>query len=64
MHNCSSSQAVKGQGTVVQVDCSSGKLCKKLKVTPPAKGTWTIKHYKDGDFNKDYDRQERLQSMV
>jgi len=37
------------------------KLCKKLKVTPtPA----LLKHYKDGDFHKDYDRQITVSSVV
>ena len=63
-HCCSDLQAIKGQGTVVHVDCNSAtKLCKKLKVSAK-KGQWLLKHYKDGDFHKDYDRQERLKSMV
>lgn len=37
------------------------KVCKKLKVSPePDK----LKHYKDGDFHKDYDRRMVVQSMV
>lgn len=36
-------------------------MCKKLKVTPEP---FVIKHYKDGDFNKDYDRRETVASMV
>lgn len=36
-------------------------MCKKLKVTPEP---FVIKHYKDGDFNKDYDRRETVPSMV
>jgi hypothetical protein len=37
------------------------KLCKKLKVNPEPS---ILKHYKDGDFHKDYDRKENLQSMT
>lgn len=54
---------MKGQATVAYVDCGGDgkKLCKKLKVTPePA----ALKHYKDGEFHKDYDRKTTVQSMV
>lgn len=36
-------------------------MCKKLKVSPEP---YILKHYKDGDFNKDYDRRETINSMV
>lgn len=36
------------------------KLCKKNKVEP---ASYILKHYKDGDFHKDYDRRETIQSM-
>lgn len=36
------------------------KLCKKNKVEP---SPYTLKHYKDGEFHKDYDRRETVQSM-
>lgn len=39
----------------------SRKLCKKLKVTP---NPVQLKHYKDGEFHKDYDRQLTVSSMV
>ncbi|KRT80104.1 Thioredoxin [Oryctes borbonicus] len=54
---------IKGQGTMVLVDCASEakKICKKLKVNPEV---YVLKHYKDGEFNKDYDRKETVQSMV
>ncbi|KAK9686365.1 Thioredoxin [Popillia japonica] len=54
---------VKGQGTMVLVNCGSDakKMCKKLKVNPEF---YVLKHYKDGEFNKDYDRKETVQSMV
>lgn len=36
-------------------------MCKKLKVYPDPQ---IIKHYKDGEFNKDYDRKEAVNSFV
>lgn len=56
-------EVVKGQGTMLLVDCSgeAKKMCKKLKVSPEP---FMLKHYKDGDFHKDYDRLETMQSMV
>ncbi|XP_070546710.1 protein disulfide-isomerase A5-like isoform X1 [Ptychodera flava] len=53
---------IKGLGTLVFIDCSQAKkLCKKLKITP---STYELKHYKDGEFHKDYDRQETHKSLV
>lgn len=37
------------------------KICKKLKVPT---GSNILKHYKDGDFHKDYDRQITVTSIV
>lgn len=57
-------EIVKGTGTMVLMDCSAAdkkKLCKKLKVSP---SPVILKHYKDGDFHKDYDRQMSVTSMV
>ena len=57
---------VKGTGTIINVDCSQGdgkKLCKKLKIKLNDSG-YILKHYKDGDFNKDYDRLETTESMT
>ena len=57
---------VKGTGTIVSVDCSQSdgkKLCKKLKIKL-TDGEYILKHYKDGDFNKDYDRLETVESMT
>jgi len=57
---------VKGTGTIVSVDCSQSdgkKLCKKLKIKL-TDGGYILKHYKDGDFNKDYDRLETVESMT
>ncbi|KAL0902335.1 hypothetical protein ABMA27_000231 [Loxostege sticticalis] len=56
--------AMKGQATLVMIDCSNSetkKLCKKLKVATDK--PYYIKHYKDGDFHKDYDRSETVSSM-
>lgn len=56
------SRAIKGTGTVVRVDCDGSdgkKLCKKLKVK-----AGVIKHFKNGDFHKDYDRKVTVKSMV
>lgn len=39
----------------------SKKLCKKLKVNPEPH---LLKHYKDGDFHKDYDRKVAIASLV
>lgn len=57
-------EAVKGTGTMVLMDCSQNdkkKLCKKLKVNPEP---FILKHYKDGDYHKDYDRQMLVTSMI
>jgi protein disulfide-isomerase-like protein len=58
------STEVKGLATCLSVDCESKegkKLCKKMKVTTAA---YMLKHYKDGDFHKDYDRAVVVKSMV
>ncbi|XP_020917391.1 protein disulfide-isomerase A5 [Exaiptasia diaphana] len=53
---------IKGKGTVAYINCGeSKKLCKKLKVTPKPS---VIKHFKDGEFNKDYDRKYTFKSMM
>lgn len=36
-------------------------MCKKLKVNPTPT---LLRHYKDGEFNKDYDRRETVSSML
>ncbi|XP_077301808.1 protein disulfide-isomerase A5 isoform X2 [Arctopsyche grandis] len=55
---------IKGHGTMLLVDCngSTKKMCRKLKVdlSKPI----TMKHYKDGEFHKDYDRRETTPSIV
>ncbi|CAH1107569.1 unnamed protein product [Psylliodes chrysocephalus] len=55
---------IKGEGTMVIVDCSGSakKMCKKLKISES--DPFTIKHYKDGDFNKAYDRKLTVSSMT
>jgi len=58
------STEVKGLATCLTVDCESKegkKLCKKLKVTT---NSYVLKHYKDGEFHKDYDRALVVKSMV
>ncbi|KAJ8949948.1 hypothetical protein NQ314_008087, partial [Rhamnusium bicolor] len=54
---------IKGEGTMVLVDCSSDakKMCKKLKIPSDL---YILKHYKDGEFNKDYDRKNTVSSMT
>ena len=37
------------------------KLCKNLKVKPEP---LVLKHYKDGEYHKDYDRKESVSSFV
>ncbi|XP_026466424.1 protein disulfide-isomerase A5-like [Ctenocephalides felis] len=56
-------EIIKGQGTMVLVDCSGDakKMCKKLKVSPEP---YVLKHYKNGEFHKDYDRRESVSSLV
>lgn len=57
-------EIIKGQGTMVLLDCSNSemkKICKKMKAHPVP---YTLKHFKDGDFHKDYDRQLTATSMA
>ncbi|KAM7352504.1 protein disulfide-isomerase A5 [Cochliomyia hominivorax] len=57
-------EAIKGTGTMVLMDCNAAdkkKLCKKLKVNPEPV---ILKHYKEGDYHKDYDRQMVVSSMI
>ena len=54
---------IKGKGSIAFVDCSSAKkLCKSLKVSTSEK--YTLRHYKDGSFNKNYDRLLRKSSFI
>jgi len=55
---------VKGLATCLAIDCETKegkKLCKKLKVST---SNFVLKHYKDGEFHKDYDRAISVKSMV
>lgn len=48
------------------VDCGDKegkKLCKKLKVAVSQSNGYELKHYKDGTFNKDYDRKLTVPSI-
>lgn len=56
-------EIIKGQGTMILIDCTSEskKLCKKLKVDTES---YIIKHFKDGEFYKNYDRKETVSSML
>ncbi|XP_050683298.1 protein disulfide-isomerase A5 isoform X2 [Leptidea sinapis] len=57
-------EKLKARATLVTIDCTSQfgkKLCKKLKIN--ADVPYSIKHYKNGEFNKDYDRQETVNSL-
>ncbi|XP_067130609.1 protein disulfide-isomerase A5 isoform X2 [Centruroides vittatus] len=56
-------EEIKGQATLAYIDCGGDgkKLCKKLKILPEP---LSIKHYNNGEFHKDYDRKETIQSMV
>lgn len=57
-------ELVKGLGTMAMLDCSASdvkKLCKKQKASPAPQ---VLKHYKNGEFHKDYDRQLLLSSIV
>ncbi|KAF9419772.1 hypothetical protein HW555_003771, partial [Spodoptera exigua] len=56
--------AMKGQATLALIDCTSSdgrKLCKKLKVSTDK--PYILKHYKDGEYHKDYDRNESSYSL-
>ena len=55
------SESTKGLATLVSVDCSSQdgkKLCKKVKAS-----NGELKHYKSGEYHKDYDRPMTFASM-
>lgn len=58
-------EEIKGKATIAYVNCGGSKdtkkLCKKLKVSPEP---LVLKHYKDGNFNKDYDRKHAVKSIL
>ena len=54
---------IRGKGTLVYIDCTTKdgkKFCKNLKIKA---NPYVLKHYKDGKFNKDYDRLLNEKSM-
>ncbi|CAG9766876.1 unnamed protein product [Ceutorhynchus assimilis] len=55
---------VKGEGVIAIINCSgeAKKLCKKVKI--PNNEPFLLKHYKDGEFNKDYDRKYNEKSIT
>ncbi|KAL1490602.1 hypothetical protein ABEB36_013267 [Hypothenemus hampei] len=55
---------IKGEGVIAVINCSgeARKLCKKLKV--PNHEPFSLKHYKDGEFHKDYDRKYTEKSIT
>ncbi|CAG5116417.1 unnamed protein product, partial [Candidula unifasciata] len=55
-------EEMKGKATLGYINCGDDKkFCKKLKFSPTE---FELKHYKDGEFNKDYDRKLTFKSMV
>ncbi|CRL04106.1 CLUMA_CG017219, isoform A [Clunio marinus] len=50
-------------GSFASVDCSKRELKKVCKKSLPEGTTYVLKHYKDGTFNKDYDRQMTKTSL-
>ncbi|XP_028394344.1 protein disulfide-isomerase A5-like isoform X2 [Dendronephthya gigantea] len=53
----------KGKGSIAFVNCGEySKLCKKFKIS--AKYGPVLKHYKNGKFNKDYNRKDTLKSLT
>ena len=59
------SKSTKGKGTLVKINCKdSPKLCKKLKVTWETDSGALLRHFKDGDFHKDYDRPMTEKSLT
>lgn len=50
-------------GYVAFVDCSNKELKKSCKKVLDEDETHVLKHYKDGAFNKDYDRQMTKTSL-
>lgn len=50
-------------GSYAFVDCTIKDLKKLCKKALPEGNTYVLKHYKDGAFNKDYDRQMTKNSL-
>jgi len=54
--------ATKGIATLATINCGKAKkMCKKLKSNPNPR---ELKHFKDGEYHKDYDRQDTAKSMI
>ncbi|XP_052822919.1 protein disulfide-isomerase A5 isoform X1 [Octopus bimaculoides] len=55
-------EEMKGKATLITIDCSvAKKLCRKLKMSS---NSFDIKHYHDGEFNRNYDRKLTVKSMI
>ncbi|CAL1531200.1 unnamed protein product [Lymnaea stagnalis] len=55
-------EEMKGKATLAYINCGDDKkVCKQLKVSPTE---FDLRHYKDGEYNKDYDRKLAVKSMV
>lgn len=50
-------------GSFAFVDCSGKELKKLCKKSLPEGKSYVLKHFKDGAFNKDYDRQMTKSSL-
>jgi hypothetical protein len=50
-------------GSYAFVDCSKKDLKKLCKKSLPEGESYTLKHFKDGAFNKNYDRQMTRRSL-
>lgn len=50
-------------GSFAFVECANKDLKKLCKKSLPEGSTYVLKHYKDGAFNKDYDRQMTKNSL-
>ena len=58
-------QKVKGMATMITVDCNvkeGKKVCKKMKIC--RENAFSLKHYKDGKYHKDYERPEMAESVI
>lgn len=51
------------EGSFAFVDCNNKDLKKVCKKSLPEGSSYVLKHYKDGAFNKDYDRQMTKNSL-
>lgn len=51
------------EGSFASIDCGNKDLKKLCKKSLPEGSSYVLKHYKDGAFNKDYDRQMNKNSL-